>query len=74
LVWRPQTPSVVNPPVWSYAVTVQAGQGSPITISVPVAPEEIETPYALTGQDATPRNLQWHTMQYGQGGLIWIAE
>jgi len=58
----------------SNTVTVQAGQGSPITISVPAAPQEIETPYALTGQDATNRNLQWHTMQYVQGGLIWIVE
>ena len=55
-------------------VTVQGGQGSPIALSVPVVPQEAEIPYALTGQDSTPHDLQWHTTQFGQGGLIWIAE
>jgi len=57
-----------------HTITVQGGQGSAITISNPVTAQEIKAPYALTGQVPTDREPRWTTKQFGQGGLIWIAE
>jgi hypothetical protein len=56
-----------------YTVTVETGQGSPIVVSVPVAPQPISAPYALTGQAAAP-SLHLTTMEFGQGGPILVAE
>ena len=56
-----------------YTVTVETGQGSPIAVSVPVAPQPISAPYALTGQAAAP-SLHFSTMEFGQGGPILVAQ
>jgi hypothetical protein len=57
-----------------YTVTVQGGQGSPFSISVPVPSQDTSAPYALTGQDAGHRELHWVTRQFGQGSQILVAE
>ena len=44
-----------------HTISVQGGQGSAITISTAVTAQEIEAPYALTGQVPTDREPQWTT-------------
>jgi len=58
----------------AYTVTVQPGQGTAITVAVPAAPQEINPPYALTGQAATPHQPRYMEMQLGQGAPTRIAE
>ena len=44
-------------------ITIQAGQGSPITLQLPAATQG--APYALTGSAVTPTHEVW--MDFGQG-------
>ncbi len=57
-----------------YTVTVETGQGSPITLSVPVQAQPMSAPYALTGQTPAARELRWSTMEFGQSGPILVAQ
>jgi hypothetical protein len=56
-----------------YTVTVEAGQGSPISIRVPVSPPHDAETYALSGQAQTPPNVQSISVQPGQGSPISVA-
>jgi hypothetical protein len=50
----------------STTITVQAGQGSEITMQVPAAP----APYALTGTAVTPTHEE--RMDFGQGASVLV--
>lgn len=62
------------------AITVQPGQGSPITLAVPAETEAGEAPYMLAGEHehSTPADpvLRQDPVpvlrQYGQGSPVWI--
>jgi hypothetical protein len=56
-----------------YTVTVAAGQGSTISIPVPVAPQQDAASYALSGQTQAPPDVQSISVQPGQGSPISIA-
>lgn len=51
--------------------TIYAGQGQAITVTIPVA--EYQSPYALTGEQASAP-LRLRSVRLGQGGDVWISE
>ena len=50
-------------------LSVQGGQGAPLTVVIPTAPAQ--APYALTGNAQAPRP-EFVQMQLGQGSPIWV--
>ena len=54
----------------AYTVTVEAGQGSTISIPVPVSPSYDTGAYALNGQSQTASEVQSISVQPGQGSPI----
>ena len=51
---------------------IASGNGAALTVVIPVGPNEVTAPYALTGETTAPEHLQQVT--FGQGAPLWIAE
>jgi len=58
----------LNDPDQCTTITIQAGQGSPISLQLPAAAEA--APYALTGSAATPTHEE--RMDLGQGASVLV--
>jgi hypothetical protein len=52
------------------AVAIQGGQGQAFTLMIPV--ESIQAPYALTGENSSPNEIHWQSMQLGQGAPVLV--